>query len=280
MERYRLSQFDDRLEAVEAFLIDLIANEGRLQELGYRGATNFQSSEKGLEALNFFNEDFIEFKAYTAKVDESANTEVDVLDYEGKLIEQLSNITLKLRVSLARGPVKKTGLSFFLGRLFGEVDDGDIGQKNPMSLRDTYISIRRLRAVVRNFIKTCDALEFSENPAFNSSNISVDEVVVLLDEAIDQVSQIKHLSSEVKDNIEKFLKEAKLEIALKRPSWQKILGALVIASAVIGGVADSDKAASNIKNIIQIIISSSVGVSQLRFYPATGTTALPESINI
>jgi hypothetical protein len=108
MKWYEIRNFKDRLVAIEQFFIEIAANEDKLIMYGFKHAFTLTSAEKALEALKTFNEDFSALKRFLLRMDRALGQELEQLDSEGKLVEQVSLISLRLRMSEVRKPMSNS----------------------------------------------------------------------------------------------------------------------------------------------------------------------------
>ncbi|MBN8454378.1 hypothetical protein [Accumulibacter sp.] len=150
MNWYEIHSFKDRLAAIEQFFIEIAANEEQLVTYGFKRAFSLPGAEEALEALKTFNEDFSTLKRYLLRMDRTLGQELEHLDSEGKLVEQVSLISLKLRMSEVRKPMR-VGISAidelmsFLPYLSRLVKSKGLFDEEAVSLHKTIINLRRYR---------------------------------------------------------------------------------------------------------------------------------------
>ena len=92
-------------------------------------------------------------------------------------------------------------------------------------------------------------------------------MLTYIEAAIEDISKSAQLPPEQKKELIEYLSAAKREFASDRISWNKIIGAFVIAATVISGIADTPQAAENINAAIKYILGTSVERHIPRYAP-------------
>lgn len=239
---------------------------------GYRRALVFKTAEKAFEALRTFDKDFASLKRYMLKMDRTLGQELEQLDASGKLIEQVSLIALRLRMSEIRKPMSGTlaainQVFFYLPYFSHFVKSKGLFGEELVSLQKTIINLRRLKGLTNICCEILSSKGGSDDEVFKPSNVKPDRVIDLIDMAIAEIENISSISPTERVRIEGYLNEAKKEAANTSPSWSKIVGALVIAAAVTSGIADAPNAAKNIKDAIEYILGASVEKPLQKYLP-------------
>lgn len=272
MNWYEIHSFKDRLAAIEQFFIEIAANEEQLLTYGFKRAFLLPGAEEALEALKTFNEDFSTLKRYLLRMDRTLGQELEHLDSEGKLVEQVSLISLRLRMSEVRKPMS-VGISainqlmFYLPYFSRLVKSKGLFDEEAVSLHKTIINLGRLRGITTVFYDHLSNRENSDDEVFKPSNVKPDRVVDLIDTALTEIELLSSISPSERARIEGYLHEAKKEALSSSPSWSKIVGALVIVAAITSGLADAPNAAKNIKDAIEYILGTSVEKPLQKYLP-------------
>jgi hypothetical protein len=273
MKWYEIRDFKDRLVAIEQFLIEIAANEEKLMVYGFKHAFTLPSAEKALEALKTFNEDFSTLKRFLLRMDRTLGQELEQLDSEGKLVEQVSLISLRLRMSEVRKPMSISiaainQMMFYLPLFSQLVKSKGLFDEEAVSLHKTIINLGRLRGITTVFYDHLFNLENSDNEVFKPSNVKPDRVVDFIDAALTEIELLSSVSPSERARIEGYLHEAKKEALSSGPSWSKIVGALVIVAAITSGLADAPNAAKSIKDAIEYILGTSVEKPLQKYLPS------------
>jgi hypothetical protein len=288
MKWYEIHTFKDSLAAIEQFFIEIAANEEQLMVYGFSRAFSLGGCEKALEPLKKFNEDYSILKRYLLRMDRTLGQELESLDPDGKLVEQVSLIFLKLRMSEARKPIS-SGISainqvmYSLPYLSRIMKNRNLFNEEIISLQKIIIYLGRLRGIVSVFSDYVSNIEVSDDEVFKPSNVKPDRVIDLIDTALSEIELISSISPAERKRIEGYLNEAKSEALSSSPSWSKITGALVIVAAVIGGLADAPSAAKNVKDAIEYILGTSIEKPVHKYIPYSaekGPGLMPLGIQI
>ena len=263
LEWYELSGFVDRISDIEQFLVEVAANEERIFLNGFRFALLLPSYGPASKALETFQQEFSNLRRLMARMDKSFFAELETLESGGKVIEELALINLQLRMAKAK-TAAAVGLSaatravrlipyfsrFVAAKpLFGEAQ---------ISLQRTIINVGRLHTTVSMFAEYVGNRQIEDDEIFKPSNISADRVVALIDRALEELDSITSLPDKEIDRLKSYLVEAKKEALSPRPSWSKVVGALVIVAAVTSGLADAPGAGKTIKEALEYVLGSSV----------------------
>ena len=263
MEWYDLSGFVNRISDMEQFLVEIAANEERISLNGFRFALLLPSYGPASKALETFQQDFSNLRRLMARMDKGFFAELETLESGGKVIEELALINLQLRMAKAK-TAAAVGLSAvtravqlipYFSRfvatkpLFGEAQ---------ISLQRTIINVGRLHTTVSMFAEYVGNRQIEDDEIFKPSNISADRVVELIDRALEELDSTTSLPEKEIDRLKSYLVEAKKEALSSRPSWSKVVGALVIVAAVTSGLADAPGAAKTVKDALEYVLGSSV----------------------
>jgi hypothetical protein len=134
----------------------------------------------------------------------------------------------------------------------------EIFREEDISLQKTIVRVGELRGFVEIAEELFSWRQFSDDEIFKPSNVSTDRVLELIDGAIGQVESANFIPPTHKENIIRYLREAKEEAISKQPSWSKIVGALVVVAALLSGTADAPGAVSTVRSVIEYILGTSV----------------------
>jgi hypothetical protein len=272
MNMHQIHSFKDRLIAIEQFFIEIAANEEQLAAYGFKRAIWLRGAKEATNALKTFNEDFYSLKRFSLRMDRMLGQELENLDSEGRLVEQVSLISLRLRMSQARSPLS-SGISSInemmlsIPILSNLIPRKSLFDEELVSLQKTIINLGRLSGIVTIFADHLTDIKSSDDEVFKPSNLNTDRVVDLIDSSIAEIALLSSISPPERERINNYLQEAKKEALSSIPSWPKILGALVIVAAIISGIADAPNASKNVKEAIEYILGTSVEKPLQKFLP-------------
>lgn len=280
MHWYAIHTFKDRLESIEQFFVEIAANEEQLLTFGFERAMALPSPETALEALKTFDEDFATLKRYMTRIDRAIGHELERLDSEGKLIEQVSLLALRLRMAEVRKPITASlsvvnQLFLYLPYISRVVKSKGLFGEEPVSLHKTIINLGRLRGLTNICWELLSNQENLDDEVFKPSNVKTDRVLDLIDGALAELEHLASISPTERARIEGYLQETRKEVLSPSPSWSKIVGALVIVAAITSGIADAPNAAKSIKDAIEYILGTSVEKPLQKYLPSPSEDEKP-----
>jgi hypothetical protein len=145
-------------------------------------------------------------------------------------------------------------------RYIVNVDSGSpflLGQSQ-IDIKGILIDIERISPMLTSVRDEMYARAENDFETFKPSNISIENVNVFVQNALSIVSNSESIPLETKGNIEEYLKDIKAELARDTPAWKKVVGALVIVSAILGGLASAPDALENVSGAIREILGTSI----------------------
>ncbi|HBG31458.1 MAG TPA: hypothetical protein DDW98_12655 [Gammaproteobacteria bacterium] len=271
MELYELGQFSDRIEQIESFLIRVAAAEEYLLSYGLRHAQRLEGYEDAIVGMRAFQEDFASFRRYMARLDRELSQQVNYLDSDAKLPEQMSLLQLNLQMHALKKPqpaataLAQVALVIpYLSQIFQRKP---LFKSEDVSLQKVIVNLGRLRGLVKIARESLSWHEYADDEVLKPSNISSDRVIAFIETAEIQISELLSIPPQQRERILGYLQEAKREAASNRPSWSKIVGALVIVAAITSGLADAPAASRTLQDVIEYILGNGVDKPLQRFLP-------------
>ena len=277
MDWYDARQFATKVEAIESYFIALAANEEDIRRLGFRIALQLPGAEAAQQALLSFSEDFASFKQGSERLGKAFMRELEQLDVQPKLTEQVALVSLRLRMAQARTR-EQMGIAEVISRAFsrGSSTKSQFGESQ-ISLQVSCINLEKLRALTRRGSSLLQAKESSDDEIFKPSNLRSDRIVELLDAALAEIQSTTSLSQDEVARLEAYLSEARAEVQSEKPSWARIVGALVIVAAVTSGIADAPGATKTVRDAIEYILGTSTSSPLQRYLPNTAQGLAPST---
>lgn len=265
---YEVSQFADRVAAIEQYFVALAANEEDIRVLGFRAALHLPGAEEALQALTTFTEEFAAFRQEIERLGKAFTRELEQIDAQGNLTEQVALVSLKLRMVQARTR-ERVNLAVFIARVLNFSSTGkSLFGESQVSLHIVIINLEKLRALARRSSTLLQAKEEADDEVFKPSNVRSDRVVELIDAALAQIKGSTSLAPEEVERLEAYLSQARADAQADKPSWSKIVGALVIVAAVTSGLADAPGAAKTVRDAIEYILGTSIAKPLQRYLTA------------
>lgn len=263
MDYHELDTFREEIGSIEQFFTELAAREEEVLTFGIRKATQWESFDAIEEILPAFEARVYEFLAFVRPVNKQLFESVQVLTQEAKLAESIASIQVSLRIAAERkslgvkGELLNTFL-FHLPYLSNMFRKRRLFAEEVVSIQKILVALGRLK----NLIKTAGEIYIRswsrDSDVFRPSNLDEEKIINHIEIAIYEVEQNSALPEDEREQLAEYLYKAKSELAEDRPSWNRIIGALVIAAAITGGIATAPQAYENIDAAIKYILGTSV----------------------
>lgn len=267
MESYEVSFFAENVAAIEKYFVALAANEEDIRVFGFRAALHLDGAEEALKALSTFTEDYSSFRLEIARSGKTFMQELEHIDSQGKFSEQVALVSLRLRMAQAKRR-ERVNFAAAIARTFNlSSNSKSVFGESQVSLDLAIISLEKLRALARRTSARLRVKEQGDDEVFKPSNVRAERVIELIDAAIAQIEGSSSLAPEESERLRTYLSEARSEAHAEKPSWTKIVGALVIVAAVTSGLADAPGAAKTVRDAIEYILGTSIAKPLQNYLP-------------
>ncbi|MEW8256464.1 MAG: hypothetical protein AB2747_19045 [Candidatus Thiodiazotropha taylori] len=263
MNYLNLDDFIEEINALEDFFTDFAAREEEVLTRGMRRVANWDSYQRAVEILKVFETRIYEFQAFLRPIDKSLYERVVALITDSKLVESIVGIEVALRIATQRqklrlGSELANTFLFQLPYISNAIRRRKLFSEEVIPIQRLLVAIGRLKSLV-GISKDVYIHQWShDSDVFKPSNLDDEKIITHIEEAILCIEQQSSLQEEDKKQLFEYLYKAKSEFSEDRPSWNKIVGALVIAAAITSGIADSSGAMENIDSAIKYILGASV----------------------
>lgn len=263
MDYHDLDSFQKEISLVETFFTELAAREDEVLTFGIRKATQWESFEAIQEILPEFEARVLEFLAFVRPVDKKLHDSVQVLVQQSQLPESVASVQVSLRIASERKSLGMKGelintFLFHLPYFSNLVRKRRIFSEEVVSIQKILVALGRLRNLVKTAGETYIRRWSRDNDVFRPSNLDDEKIIQHIEIAITEIEQNSALPEDEKKQLIEYLYRAKSELAEDRPSWNKIIGALVIVATITGGIATAPQAYENIDAVIKYILGTSV----------------------
>lgn len=162
----------------------------------------------------------------------------------------------KSKKALLSGFLKGLTISFS-GLRIG-VDGDIIGEDGSIPLRRMLVDIERVLPLISQLESKIYLNESSADSVFRPANVDSEKVRIYIENALTILNVHPFADDEYKEQLTNYLRTANSELVKDSPNWRKIIGALVIASTVLSGIAAAPEARQNIQAAIQHILGTSI----------------------
>lgn len=263
MDYQNLSDFIGEIITLEDFFTEFAAREEEVLTRGMRRVANWESYQQSVEILKNFETKIHEYQAFLRPIDKSLYERVVALTTESKLVESIVGIEVSLRIATQREKLNFTSelaniLLFQLPYISNAIRRKKLFSEEVIPIQKLLVAIGRLKNLV-GISKDVYIHQWShDSDVFKPSNLDDEKIITFIEEAITCIESKSSLPKEDKKQLAEYLYKAKSEFSADRPSWNKVVGALVIAAAITSGIADSSGAMENIDAAIKYILGTSV----------------------
>lgn len=170
-----------------------------------------------------------------------------------------------------------SSLAQFFGSTFGLKRRNSIfAGDGEIPLREMLVGLDRLLPITNEIEKRAWNSENSTKETFKPANIDGEKILFHIENAIRSISQDPKLAKEEREKLEEYLLEAQAELAKSNPAWKKIVGALVIVSTILGGIAAAPEALNNVNSAVKYLLGTAF--DGIHSAPDHGADLLPPTL--
>lgn len=263
MNYHNLDDFIAELEALERFFTEFAAREDEVLTFGMRRVAKWESYRNAAPSLKVFETKIYEFLSFLRPIDKGLHERAYALVSSSNLVDSIVGMEVSLRVSVQRqslsfGAELISGFLFHLPYISNLIRRRRLFSEDVISIQKLLVAIGRLINLVRMAKDSYLHQWSSDSDVFKPSNLESERIIAYIEAAIENIEADSLLPKDEKKQLKEYLYKAKSEFAQDQPSWNKIVGALVIAAAIMSGISDSNGAFANIDAAIKYILGSSV----------------------
>lgn len=264
MDWHEVSGFLNQLRTLREFLLEVAANEDSLSIIGLRGLQKISGYADAVKVLPNLETNLYACERLANFVDKDVATRIAKINLESPLVGQSAELSIAIKIAEIRkyridftssfGLIAEPFMQAFGVRRFRKMFE----ESGEIPIRRMLRDIDRLIPFIDNLQETYYSRLYNDEEVFKPSNINVSEVRVFIDKAAFEISNNTFINSETRSRLDNYLKEANAELAKPAPAWKKIVGALVIISAILGGISVAPEALANINSAVKYILGTSV----------------------
>lgn len=273
MQTYDIYQLVEDLTCIENFLLDVVNNARIIRRRGLSAVADLDSYEETSVALSTLEAKLNNFSRTANIVNPVIGAKFDEIIRDSNISKASAEISVSLKIA-AREQKSAENISSvahntgaFLAGLVGiapslfrtsEAQSPLFLGQSQIDIKGILIDIERINPMIKTVRDEMYARAESDFETFKPSNISIENVNIFIQAALSIVSESDDIPSETRGNIEEYLKDIKVELARDTPAWKQIVGALVIVSAILGGLASAPDALQNVRGAINEILGTSI----------------------
>lgn len=258
-----LDGFSGDIEKIEDFFTEFASKEEEILTYGMRIVVKWESYAKVSDLLKSFETLAHEFLKFLRPIDKALHERVLSLINSAHLVESIAAIEVSLRVATQKQKLGVTAeirntILFHLPYISNVLRKKKLFSEDVIPIQRLLITLARLKNFVSIAKDTYISQWSHDSDVFKPSNLDHEKIIALIEKAIENIGHNSPISNGDKKQLIEYLNKAKSEFSEDRPSWNRIVGALVIAAAITGGIADSSGAMKNIDDAIKYILGTSV----------------------
>ncbi|PCF96942.1 hypothetical protein [Vreelandella nigrificans] len=263
MDYHELRKFRSEIDLAENFFTEFAAREDEILTFGMRKVAKWESYIATSEHLKAFETKIHEFEEFLRPVDKLLYERVRKLLNDSNIVESITGIEVALRIASNKQKLSVpsevlSGLLLQLPYLANLFRRRKLFSEEVIPIQKLIVSLGRLNNLVAMSESSYIKRWSRDSDVFKPSNLDEEKIIIFIETAISEIEDNSPLSAEDKKQLIEYLYKAKIEFASERPSWNKIVGALVIAAAITSGISDSSGAYENIDKAIKYILGTSI----------------------
>lgn len=279
MDWYDLREFREQLLHLRSFLFEVASNTDRLSIEGLRGLRRLNGYEEALSTLPEIETKLLGCERLAAFLDTEIATRVSQISNKSALIAFAPEMRLTFELSEKKKShvsvlsALRTSIAIF-GRPFGfALAESPFDDSGTLPVRKMIIEIDRLLPLLLRLEGLHYSRTSNDEEIFKPSNVNIVDIRVFIDKAIISIERNQDIDAATRKKLDEYLSEAKAELGKDNPAWKKLVGALVIVSAILGGIAIAPEALANVNSAVKYILGTSVESTMPK--PSFGPGELP-----
>lgn len=291
MDLFELDVFVDELKKSKDLLLEMEINRDRLAVVGMKQIGKWEGFEEAAASLTNLEKGLSQAIRISRFIDPELHDRLENVYQNSPLVSRAAEIGVAVQIAETRANIRNT--SYIGTGLFGLADEivqsfsrilgvkvfkSYFSDEGEIPVRRMLVDVERLIPLTEELSRLAWRASFSDDETFKPSNISIEEVNIFVNQAMVAIDASTHINSGTKEKLEEYLSAVKAELVNDTPAWKNIVGALVIVSAILGGIAVAPVAYQNINDAIQHILGTSI--DQITPNGDSGPNFLPNPIEV
>ncbi|WP_209598586.1 hypothetical protein [Ruegeria sp. HKCCSP351] len=273
MDWYEVSKFKDELRLVRQFLFEAASRQEELDLFGLSAFKRIDNFEEAQDILRILESKLYSLERTTKFVAPEFHDRLSALISESPLIKQGTEFALSLELQdqkkqTARLVPALHKLGNTLRRAYGiSLYKKQFADSGEIPLRRMLTDLDRLLPLVSDIADLYFQRTSDDNEIFEPSRVNPEDVRVFIDKAIIQISAEQGIDQGTRDKLVEYLSEANAELGKSQPAWKRVIGALIITSTILGGLAVAPEALNNVEAAVRYILGTSIQLHQNEHEP-------------
>ncbi|MHB8392067.1 MAG: hypothetical protein ACYDBH_21230 [Acidobacteriaceae bacterium] len=269
---WEISQFRNDIENLEALLFEIATHGAELRSFGLWYVLRKTNFEEVRSVFEEFSANLAICLRVAPTIDKSIFERLNSLLRETNIENIVTQLSVRIKIAEREksGPTARAiaVYNYIFRRLFLKSGATSLFTDETILLENVLASLSRLRTLVKSLGEEHYRRTTNDDEIFKPSNIDINLIVVKIDAAIANLNTSSDIGILEKDRLVAYLNEAKAELAQEAPAWKKVIGALMICSTLLSGVAATPQAIDNLNSAIKHILGTSVEKIMPNLLPA------------
>lgn len=268
MDWHSLHKLVKDLTAVRAFLFEIARKQEYCELAGLGEVNKIDGCNQAIGALKTLETQLSILERSSRFTAPELHEKIKSITNESPIASRAAEISLAIEISESRR--LRRGLVSWFESIAGGLN-GAIGLKpyknvfssdGEIPLKKMLVDLDRLLPLAKAVESTAWKREQAVTETFKPAGIDPEKVLFHIEQAIRSISEEARLGNDEREKLEEYLLEAQSELAKSDPAWRKIVGALVIVSTILGGLAVAPEALNNVNYAVKYLLGTTFeGVS-------------------
>ncbi len=271
MEIYEISGFVDDIDVIETFLAELAARNEELRNTGLGRTKAWESYNDANSAMGRFEKSIYSLIRISKFIDRSIYERLTEIVEKSEISRAITSISVTLKIAEIKDEKPRSillytnilleGLGLFFAKsreVFFSPKHGFTIDNGRLSLTDALVALRRIKSASEELQDAYYDRRMDDVENFKPSNINIENISIYIDNSINIINDTSEIGPETKKKLLEYLNDIKTELAANSPQWRKVVGALVIIAAILGGVAAVPQALENVQAAVKEILGTSI----------------------
>lgn len=283
MDLFEIDDFIAELRQIKSFFLAMEASRESLSVVGLKGINRWEGYEGATKALSTIETKLALAIRASRFIHPEISERLSNIHENSPLVSRAPEINIAVQVEEARSN-QLLRLSDFarIVNVFAPLlgiarfksqfsDDGT------MPLRRMLVDIERLIPLSEELSASALRKGYSDDEVFKPSNVNIENVKVYIENTIVAIDASTTIDTKIKIKLNEYLTEVNAELVKELPSWKKVVGALIIVSTILSGVAAAPEAISNINSAVNYVLGTSI---EDVVNSSNGPKFLPNSVEV
>ncbi|MBU2889019.1 hypothetical protein [Celeribacter halophilus] len=268
MDWYEIHNFvDNDLPSIRSFLFEVLSLETKVGLYGLSVLFRHNDHLAPIQSLKKIETNLYALARAARFISHEHEHVLNNILTSSPLINRCTEISLAFELAKNQRPLHSplsviTKSAAFFGQTIGiNFNKFAFDENGSLPIRQMLVDLDRIIPIAQSIAKTYWRRISEDDEIFKPSGIDIEEVKRFIDSAIQAISESSDLDLVQREKLMEYLTEANSELAEGTPVWRKIVGALVIVSTVLAGLAAAPEALENVERAYRHILGTSMKIN-------------------